>query len=39
VADLYAGAAVANGVVYWGSGYSNWGVGTGNNKLYAFTVP
>lgn len=34
-----AGAAVANGTVYWGSGYSNWGVGTGNKKLYAFTVP
>lgn len=34
-----AGAAVANGTVYWGSGYSNWGVGTPNNKLYAFTVP
>lgn len=32
-----AGAAVANGTVYWGSGYSNFGVGTGNNKLYAFT--
>jgi polyvinyl alcohol dehydrogenase (cytochrome) len=34
-----AGAAVANGTVYWGSGYSNFGVGTPNNKLYAFTVP
>jgi polyvinyl alcohol dehydrogenase (cytochrome) len=34
-----AGAAVVNGTVYWGSGYSNFGVGTGNNKLYAFTVP
>jgi polyvinyl alcohol dehydrogenase (cytochrome) len=33
------GAAVANGTVYWGSGYSNFGVGTPNNKLYAFTVP
>ena len=34
-----AGAAVVNGTVYWGSGYSVWGVGTTNNKLYAFTVP
>jgi polyvinyl alcohol dehydrogenase (cytochrome) len=34
-----AGAAVANGTVYWGSGYSNFNVGTPNNKLYAFTVP
>jgi polyvinyl alcohol dehydrogenase (cytochrome) len=34
-----SGAAVANGTVYWGSGYSNFGVGTPNNKLYAFSVP
>ncbi|WP_375768143.1 PQQ-binding-like beta-propeller repeat protein [Archangium gephyra] len=34
-----AGAAVSNGTVYWGSGYSNFQVGTPNNKLYAFTVP
>jgi polyvinyl alcohol dehydrogenase (cytochrome) len=34
-----SGAAVANGTVYWGSGYTNFGVGTPNNKLYAFTVP
>ncbi len=34
-----SGAAVVNGTVYWGSGYSNFGVGTPNNKLYAFTVP
>jgi polyvinyl alcohol dehydrogenase (cytochrome) len=34
-----AGAAVVNGTVYWGSGYTNFGVGTPNNKLYAFTVP
>jgi polyvinyl alcohol dehydrogenase (cytochrome) len=30
------GPAIVDGVVYWGSGYSN--PGTGNNKLYAFTV-
>jgi len=32
------GAAVVDGTVYWGSGYSNFGAGTANNKLYAFTV-
>ena len=31
-----SGAAISNGTVYWGSGYSNFGFGTGNNKLYAF---
>jgi len=25
--------------VYWGSGYSNFGFGTPNNKLYAFGLP
>ncbi|HSC91948.1 MAG TPA: PQQ-binding-like beta-propeller repeat protein [Gaiellaceae bacterium] len=34
-----SGAAISNGVVYWGSGYSNFGFGTPNNKLYAFAVP
>jgi hypothetical protein len=29
------GPAIANGVVYWGSGYGKVG-GTGNNKMYAF---
>lgn len=33
------GPAVDNGVVYWGTGYSNQGLGTPNNKLYAFSVP
>ena len=34
------GAAIANGTVYWGTGYTHLGpVGfTGNNKLYAFTL-
>jgi polyvinyl alcohol dehydrogenase (cytochrome) len=31
-----SGAAISNGSVYWGSGYSNFGFGTPNNKLYAF---
>ncbi len=33
-----AGPAIAGGNVYWGSGYSNFGNGTGNNKIYAFSV-
>jgi polyvinyl alcohol dehydrogenase (cytochrome) len=31
--------SIVNGTVYWGSGYSNIGPGTSNNKLYAFTIP
>jgi polyvinyl alcohol dehydrogenase (cytochrome) len=31
-----SGAAISNGEVFWGSGYSNFGFGTPNNKLYAF---
>ena len=34
-----SGAAISNGVVYWGSGYSNFGLGTPNNKFYAFKLP
>ena len=34
-----SGAAIAGGTLYWGSGYSNFGFGTANSKLYAFTVP
>jgi polyvinyl alcohol dehydrogenase (cytochrome) len=33
-----SGAAISGGDVYWGSGYSNFGFGTPNNKVYAFTV-
>ena len=33
-----SGAAIADGSLYWGSGYSNFGFGTPNNKLYAFSV-
>lgn len=36
--SVVAGAAVVNGTVYWGSGYSRYGKGAFNNKLYAFTV-
>jgi polyvinyl alcohol dehydrogenase (cytochrome) len=31
-----SGAAISDGRLYWGSGYSNFGFGTANNKLYAF---
>lgn len=34
-----SGAAISNGTVFWGSGYSNLGFGTPNNKLYAFETP
>lgn len=34
-----SGAAISNGEVYWGSGYSNFGFGTPNNKLYKFGLP
>jgi polyvinyl alcohol dehydrogenase (cytochrome) len=30
------GPSIVDGVVYWGSGYK---IGTGNNKVYAFTLP
>ncbi len=32
-----AGAAISNGVVYWGSGYSQFF--TGNNQFFAFSLP
>lgn len=34
-----SGAAISEGMVFWGSGYSNFGFGTFNNKLYAFGLP
>lgn len=34
-----SGAAISNGTLYWGSGYSNFGFGTPNNKVYAFGLP
>ena len=33
-----SGAAISDGTLYWGSGYSNFGFGTPNNKLYAFSL-
>jgi polyvinyl alcohol dehydrogenase (cytochrome) len=32
------GPSIANGVLYWGSGYRNIPPGIGNNKVYAFTL-
>jgi polyvinyl alcohol dehydrogenase (cytochrome) len=34
-----SGAAISDGMLFWGSGYSNFGFGTFNNKLYAFGLP
>ena len=34
-----SGAAISDGMLFWGSGYSNFGFGTANNKLYAFGLP
>jgi len=38
--SVNAGAAVVDGVVYWGSGYAHLGIPgfTTNNKFYAFSV-
>jgi polyvinyl alcohol dehydrogenase (cytochrome) len=32
------GPSIADGTVYWGSGYKNIPPGIGNNKVYAFEV-
>ncbi len=34
-----SGAAISGGMLFWGSGYSNFGFGTPNHKLYAFALP
>lgn len=36
--SILGGPAIANGVIYWGSGYARSG-GTANNKFYAFALP
>jgi polyvinyl alcohol dehydrogenase (cytochrome) len=37
--SVNAGATIVNGTVYWGSGYSNLGLGSGGkNTFYAFSV-
>src|SRR4029078_1034347 len=35
--SVNAGPAIANGTLYWGSGYSRLGVGGTNNQLFAFS--
>ena len=35
--SVNGGAAVVDGVVYWGSGYGLWG-GRSNNRFYAFEI-
>ena len=38
-ASVNAAPAIVHGSVYWGSGYSRSGIeGSGNNKLYAFSI-
>jgi polyvinyl alcohol dehydrogenase (cytochrome) len=34
-----SGAAISDGMLFWGSGYSNFGFGTLNNQLFAFGLP
>ncbi|GGF47822.1 polyvinylalcohol dehydrogenase [Aliidongia dinghuensis] len=36
--SVICGPSIAGGMVYWGSGYRRL-LGTGNDKLYAFTAP
>jgi polyvinyl alcohol dehydrogenase (cytochrome) len=36
--SVNAGAAVVNGSLYWGSGYSHMGTAGANNKFYAFSL-
>jgi polyvinyl alcohol dehydrogenase (cytochrome) len=38
--SVNAGAAISNGIVYWGSGYSHLGIPgyTSNTKFYAFSI-
>jgi polyvinyl alcohol dehydrogenase (cytochrome) len=33
-----AGPAIVGSSVYWGSGYARFGLGTGNTKLFAFSI-
>jgi polyvinyl alcohol dehydrogenase (cytochrome) len=37
--SVNGGPTVVNGTVYWGSGYRRRSLGTGNNKVYAFSLP
>jgi len=39
--SIGSGASIVNGMVYWGSGYGQFASSgtTGNNKVYAFSLP
>lgn len=37
--SIGSGPAVVDGIVYWGSGYSHFGIGAPNHQLYAFSLP
>lgn len=37
--SVISGAAIVDGVVYWGSGFTLGPHGTNNDKLYAFSIP
>lgn len=36
--SVVAAPAIVGNSVYWGAGFSRFGLGTPNNKLYAFTL-
>lgn len=36
--SVNAGADIAGGMVFWGSGYSNLGLGTASHRFYAFSL-
>jgi polyvinyl alcohol dehydrogenase (cytochrome) len=36
--SVAAAAAIIGNSVYWGSGFSRFGLGTPNNKLFAFSL-
>jgi polyvinyl alcohol dehydrogenase (cytochrome) len=36
--SVNSGPSIVNGTVYWGSGYARSAEGSGNNKLYAFSL-
>ena len=36
--SVWSGPAIANGVVYWGSGYGRFAVPNTENKFYAFSI-
>ncbi len=37
-ASVVAGASIADGMVFWGSGYAHLGNGSANTKFYGFSV-